>query len=207
MNAKQYDEAVVSYKLASNTIRTEEASNGLREATDLLAKAKAANDLEAQKKAAEQRQLAVIQKHLNDSKTAVTAKQYDKALLSLKSATALKPDDVTLHTELTKVQQLRDDAATQARRVQDETNKKALLAKLQASAAANVKAKQYDAAIVSFNEILKIAPDNADAKAGLSAAEAAAAKMNVDATAQAEAKAKRAAYEKQMLTGQSALKL
>ena len=207
MQARQYDEAVVSYKLASNTIRTEEASNGLREATDLLAKAKAESDAEAKAKAEEARKAAAIQKHLADGKTALAAKNYDKAILSLKSATTLKPDDVAIQTELSKAQQLRDEAVLAARKQKEEASQKALLTKLQGSAAANMKAKQYDSAIVSFNEILKLAPENAEAKSGLAEAEANAAKMAGDAKAQAEAKTKRVAYEQQMRTGQSALKL
>ncbi|WP_020468537.1 tetratricopeptide repeat protein [Zavarzinella formosa] len=207
MKSRQYDEAVVSYKLASNTLRTEEANNGLREATDLLAKAKAEADVDAKKKAEEQRRIADIQKRLAEGRTAMAAKQYDKAVLTLKAATALKPDDVALQTELTKAQQLRDEAAALARRQKEETDKKTNLTKLLANGEANLKARQYDAAIVSFNEVLKISPDNQEAKAGLEAAETASAKMAGDAKAQAEAKAKRAAYEKQIQTGQAALRL
>ncbi len=204
---RDYDEAEVSYRLASNTLRTEEASTGLRVVADLKARTKAAADADAKAKAAEQQKIADVQRQLTVGRTALAAKQHDKAILAFTTAAALKPDDVTVQTELTKAKQTRDDAAAQARRQKEAADKTAGVTKLLAAGQANMKAKNYDAAIVSFGDALKADPQNAEAKAGLAAAEAADAKMERDATAQAEAKAKRAAYEKQMQAGQSALKL
>ena len=207
LKSRDYDEAEVSYRLASNTLRTEEATTGLRVVTDLKARTKATADADAKAKAAEQQKIADVQRHLTVGRTALAAKQHDKAILAFTNAAALKPDDVTIQTELTKAKQTRDDAAAQARRQKEAADKTAGVTKLLAAGQANMKAKNYDAAIVSFGDALKADPQSAEAKVGLAAAEAADAKMERDATAQAEAKAKRAAYEKQMQTGQSALKL
>jgi len=204
---RDYEEAEVSYKLAVNTLRTEEAAEGLREVTDMKAKARAASDADAKAKAAEQTKIAAVQKRLAAGRAALAAKQYDKGILELRAAAALKPDDVAVQTELTKAQQARDDAAALARRQKEAADKTAGLTKLMAAGKANMTAKNYDAAIVAFGDALKADPQNAEAKAGLAAAEAADAKMERDATAQAAAKAKRADYEKAMQTGQSALKL
>lgn len=204
---QNYEEAIVEYRLASNTIRTEEATNGLREVTDLQAKAKAAADQEAKKKAEEAKKAADLQKKLTEARTAMTAKQYDKAMLAYKAAIALKPEDVAVQTEFTKAQQTRDDAFAAARKQKEAADKAANISKLLAGGQTNLKAKQYDAAIVAFNAVLKDDPTNKDAKAGLDAAQTAQGQMQLDAKAIADAKAKQATYTRFMQTGQAALKL
>ncbi|HKA08772.1 MAG TPA: tetratricopeptide repeat protein, partial [Gemmataceae bacterium] len=207
MKERKYDDAVSSFRLASLTIQTDEAEAGLKQAQAELAKVRATADAEAKKKAEEEKKLADLQKRRTEARTALAARQYDKAIVSLRAAAAIKPDDVEVQKELTQAEQAQSEAVAAKRKVQEDQDAKAGVQKLVAVGQSNLKAKQYDAAIVAFTDALKLDATNKDAKAGLDQAQSAQKSIATDAAAQAEAKRKRDAYETAMRQGRAALGL
>src|SRR5262249_1334492 len=193
--------------LAMLTMQTDEAATGLKHAQAELAKAKTKDDAEASKKAEAERKQAALEKKLVEAKAALDAKQFDKAVTTYKVAVTLKPGDVEVQKLLSQAELARDDAAAEARKQKDTAEKQGSLTKLLAAGDQNLKAKRYDAAIVSFTDALVIAPDNRDAKAGLASAHSAQKEAVTDAAALAEAKKKREDYEKAMRQGRAALGL
>lgn len=207
LQQRNYPEAVTSFKLAAATIPSDEANRGLRDAQDQLAKANAAADAEAKAKADAAKKDADANRFATAARTNLKQKQYDAAVRFFKQAITLKPADVDLQKELTAAELARDTAAAEARKKQEEAAQDAAHDKALNAGLANLKNKQYDAALVNFNEALKYDPDSTKAKAGLTQTQTALAAMKQDAAAQAEAKRKRTEYEKFMSQGQVALKL
>jgi tetratricopeptide (TPR) repeat protein len=201
MQAREFEKAVSSYKLAIATMQTEEATKGLQLAQAELAKEKTAADAEAKKKSEVARNDKLVADRVKDGQTALAAKQYDKALGAYHVAAALKPGDVEIQKAITEAEQARDQAAAEARKAKQEQENQATLKKLLAAGDRNLKAKQYDAAVVSFTDALKLDPQNADARAGLATAQA-----NTK-TSTAEGQQKRADYEQAMKQGRAAMSL
>lgn len=207
MKEKKYDEAYTSYKIAATTIQTDEAEAGVKQASAELARSKAADAAEAKGRAAEQQKATAVARRLAEGRTALTAKQYGKAIDAFEDAARITPADAEIQKELTKARAARDDAQAAARKAKETEQAGAQVTKLVAGGQQNLKAKQYDAAIVAFNDALRVAPDNAAAKAGLADAQAAQAAMLKDDTSKAEAKKKRDEYDRLMRQGRAALNL
>lgn len=207
MQQQRFAEAKQQFQLASATLRTDEAINGVKQADDELAKAQAAVAA-AQRAAAEKQQKdAQVAKLITDARMAADTKQFDQAMLLLKNATALDPTNVEAQSEVIKVRQAREDHLAAIRKQKDNLDKQAAFQKLLDAGKANVAAKQYDAAIVSLNDALKMKPGDPLALAALKDAQAKQAEMVGSAQAAAEAKKKRDAYEQHMQRGRTALSL
>jgi len=207
MKEQKFDEAVTSFRLASQTMQTDEAEAGLKQAQAELNKAKAATDAEVKKKSEEDRKLADLQKRRTEARTALAAKQYDKAVVALRAAATIKPDDVDLQKELSQAEQQRSEALAAKRKQEEAQEAQVAVRKLVAAGQENLKAKQYDAALVAFADALKLDAANAEAKAGLQQAQAGLGSTKLDAAAQVEAKKKRDAYETAIRQGRAALNL
>ncbi|MSR53727.1 MAG: tetratricopeptide repeat protein [Gemmataceae bacterium] len=203
MKSKQFDQAVTSFRLASKTMQTDEATKNLDLAENELAYAEA----EAKKNAEASGKQATIDKHLTAGRTALAAKQFEKAIVSFRAAAGLKPGDVEIQKLLNDAEQSHDQALAAERRKQESDQQLLSLRKLVAGGEQNLKAKRFDAAIVSFGDALKIDPEHKDATAGLKQAQAGAATVNTDAASQAEAKQKRDDFEKAMRQGRAAMSL
>ncbi|HVK11693.1 MAG TPA: hypothetical protein VM597_23175, partial [Gemmataceae bacterium] len=207
MKQKKYEEAYTSYKIAATTIQTDEAEAGVKQASAELARAKAATAAEDKRKGAEELKTAAVNKKRTEGRSALAAKQYGKAIDAFEDAARLNPADVEIQKELTKARAARDEAQLAARRAKEAEQAGAKVQKLVAGGQQNLKAKQYDAAIVAFNEALALAPDNAAAKAGLAEAQKADGESAKDEAAKAAARKKREDYDRFMRQGQAALKL
>lgn len=207
MQAKKYDEAVTSYKIATTTMQTDEATAELKTAQTELARANSAAAAEAKKKNEEAQRAQALLKHQKEGRAALAAKQFDKAVTAFQAAATLVPADAEVQSELTRAKLARDDAALAARKAKEEQLAEAQALKLVAAGNQNLKAKQYDAAIVAFGDALKLDADNKAAKTGLEQAQTAQAAMLKDTTAQAEAKKKRDEYDRLMKQGRAALGL
>lgn len=169
MKAQRYDEAVTSFRLASQTIQTDEAEGGLKQAQAELAKVKITADAEAKKKAEEDRKLAAINKQLTDGRAAVAAKQFDKAVNAFRAAAALKPDDVEIQKALTQAELSRDEAAAAVRKKDPVVAKTTPLPKpdvsaIIASARVALRDQKFDEAEAQANRAGKLDPDNAAVK-------------------------------------------
>jgi tetratricopeptide (TPR) repeat protein len=207
MKEKKFAEAKQQFVVASQTLRTDEAINGVKQADDELASAQAA--LQAAQRATEEKKQKVLQVQtlIADARKAVAAKQFDQALQLLKNATTIDPANVETQSEAIKVRQAREDYLAALRKQKDDLDKQASFQKLLDAGKANVAAKQYDAAIVSLNDALKLKPGDPVALAALKDAQARQAEMVGNAQAAAEAKKKRDAYEQHMQRGRTALNL
>jgi tetratricopeptide (TPR) repeat protein len=207
MARRNYGEAVNQFRLASLTVRTDEAITGLKQAEEELAKSQAAAKADAEAKTRTQRQEAEFQKLLADGRAAREARQLDKSLQALQAATRMRPNNVDAQAELTRTQQALNEQRTQVRRQQEAQQNLAAFRKLLDSAKANIAAKQYDAALVAINEALKLQPNDPQAQAALKEVQTAQAMAARGAQAQAEAKKRRDQYEQHMQRGRTAMGL
>ena len=207
MAAKKFDEAKQQFQIASLSLRTDESIAGLRQAQDEAAKIQAAA-LAARTSQEQQRMKeAEAARLINEAKAASAGKQYDKALQHLQAAINLKPGSVEAHVEIVKARQAREEIQTQSRIQKDQQDKQANFQQLLDAGKANIDGKQYDAAIVTLTNALKIRPTDVNALAALKMAQQGQAAAVLDVQAQSEAKKKRDQYEKLMQHGQTALGL
>jgi tetratricopeptide (TPR) repeat protein len=210
MKAKQYDEAVTSFRLASKTIQTDEAAAALKQAQAELAKANETARAEAKKKAEEEQKQKAIAKRLAEGRQAMTTKKYDQAVAAFRAAASLKPGDVEIQKLLTEAELARDQALAAARKEKepvvpkkdpDAERKMALYTAAMKAAQSAFDAKQYDDAIAKAQEALRVKPGDTAATQLLTAARK--ADKSADAAAM-EAKKKQEAYLAAMRDASSA---
>jgi tetratricopeptide (TPR) repeat protein len=165
---KRYDEAKSQFQIASLTLRTDDAVQGLRQADDEIAKAKAVTDAARQAREAQQKKDADVARLIGEARAAAAAKQFDKAIQGLNAAISLKPGSVEAQAELVKTQQARDDYAAQARRdaaaANAAKNNSARFAQAIDRARAAIKLNKFDDAAQAIADARTIDPSNAEFK-------------------------------------------
>jgi tetratricopeptide (TPR) repeat protein len=231
MAEKKYDQAVSQYRLASLTVQTDEAANGLKQAQDALARAQAAAKAQAEAQQREQQKDAQFRKLLADGKTAAAAKQYGQAVQAFQAAIRLKPGDVEAQGELVKAQQARDEVrvaerkkdppaksvvtlpavpakdtppAVPAKQTTDEEKFKGLkVQSLVAQARRALAARQFDSAEKTIAEAAALLPNDPGVQQVQK--DLAQAKQAMAAEAAAEVKKRQQAYQDAIRLGQTAL--
>jgi tetratricopeptide (TPR) repeat protein len=141
-----------------------------------------------------------------DGKAAFAAKQYAKSIDAYRSAKKLDPDNVEVLAGLTQAEQAQEKLGAEARRKAEDAERQQSVARLLKSGQENLKAKQYDAAAVAFQEALKLSPGDKSAQAALAAAQEGRKQAAAGAKAEAEAKQRTEAYQKLLADGQIALR-
>jgi tetratricopeptide (TPR) repeat protein len=207
MALKQYEQAAKAFRDASVFIQTQEATAGIKAAEAEMARAKSAVAVAEQKQKADEKRLGTAAEKLAEGRSALAAKDIPKALAALRSAKALKPGDVEIEKSLAEAESLQQQALAAGRQQQERTTQLASLERQIALGQQNLKAKQYDAAIVAFTEAVRIDPKNPQASAGLQSAQSAQKETVKDSAAIAAAQRKREDYEVAMRKGRAALGL
>ena len=205
MQARQFENAVVSYRLAAATMQTAEVTAALKQANTELAKSREAAALEAKKKVHDQQVQTAVNKKLAQGRAALAAKNYAQAIAAFKAAVALKPGDVELQTALVGAETARDQAhslvkkdslprkdpgGSVPKKEPPDRTKLAYDAAMKSAQAAFAK-KRYDEAIQRATEALRHKPGDPDATDLLAAAKKADAAAD---TAALDAKKKQQAY-------------
>jgi tetratricopeptide (TPR) repeat protein len=201
---KAYEEAAKAYREALAYQQTQEAQAALQKAEAELSRARLAGDIAAKQKEADGKKLATAAEKLADGRSAIARGDIAKALVDLRTAAALKPGDVEIQKSLADAEALQAKAATAARDQKEREDRLAALQRNLAVGEQNLKAKQYDAAIVAFTAAVRLDPKNPNANAGLQQAQALQKETLKDATALAAAKKKRDEYEIAMRKGGAA---
>ena len=192
MAARNFEQGKQQFELAAQAKRTQEAIDGIRRANDEIAKGLLANEA-ARKAQEEQRKkeaehIALIA----EAKQSAATKQFDPAIQKLQAAISLKPSSVEAQAELVKIRQAREDHLSANRKQPVVPVKQDEFQQLLEAGKAKIAAKQYDAAIVSLNDALKIKPNDPSAVAALQQAQQlqAVPKENPKAVALAQALAR-----------------
>jgi colicin import membrane protein len=172
---KQYDEAVSQFEAAGKLYRTDAVAQGLKKSQELRDHDRAQRDTEARRQQEERQRGERVQALLADGRKAADAKQFDKAIGSLREASQLAPGNVEVQTALSKAEQARDTWAAESRRQQAEAEQRATMRKWLDAGKAQMAARKYEDAVKSFGEARKVDPGNAEAAAALRDAEKALA--------------------------------
>ncbi|MCI0378933.1 MAG: tetratricopeptide repeat protein [Gemmataceae bacterium] len=199
--AGNFDVAQTHFQQAGKVFQTDEVLSGLRKVD--LGRA----DLEKVKKKAadEQQKSARVQKLLQAGNAALAAQKFQDAVDDLSQAKKLAPDNLEVLTALTKAEQSRDKAVADALRKGEEKQRQANFQKFLKSGQENLTGKQYDAAVLSLTEALRLSPDDATAKDLLARAQKGQQSVVADAKSKEEAKKKAEAYQKLFTDGRLAL--
>ncbi len=171
MQERKFADAKLQFQIAAQTLRTDEAINGAKQADDELARAQAAA-LAAKRAQEEQKQKAAkVLDLIADAKKAADARQFDRALQLLKDATSLDPANVDVQSEIIKIRQAREDhlAAIRKQKEKDDgdlaaRNRALALARAIARARDAIKVNKFDEATTAIAEAGKIDPNSADLK-------------------------------------------
>jgi tetratricopeptide (TPR) repeat protein len=140
---------------------------------------KAAQDLETARAAlandtAKKQRQADYEKAMKAGRDAMTAKKYDDAIRDFTDAAKLMPGDKDAGALLKQAQQAKADlqgaAEAEAKKKQEEKDKKAEYAKLMDQGQSQLSARKYDDAAKSFSDALKLIPNDAKATASLKSA-------------------------------------
>jgi tetratricopeptide (TPR) repeat protein len=203
--AKQYEVAVVKYHEAEKVYRTDAVLTGLHQAETAQASLRSQAEAEQRKRVAESKRADEALLKLTEGEKALSAQQYDRAVQAYREASQLAPGNVDALAGMSKAEHARAEAATRARRQNEEADRLANFRTLRESGKANLAAKQYDAAVLSLGEAVKLNPADADARAALEEAQKARDATRADVRAQAEAQKKAEAYQKWLGEGRVAL--
>ncbi|MCI0641674.1 MAG: hypothetical protein L0Y72_25985 [Gemmataceae bacterium] len=201
LSAGNFDVAQTQFQQAGKVFQTDEVLSGLRKVE--LARA----DLEKVKKKAadEQQKTARVQKLLQAGNAAIAAQKYQDAVDDLSKAKKLAPDNLEVLTALVKAEQARDKAVADSVRKNEEKERQANFQRFVKSGQENLTAKQYDAAVLSLTEALKLNPADATAKDLLARAQKGQQSTVADAKAKEESAKKAEAYQKLFTEGRRAL--
>lgn len=216
---KNYDTAHAKYEEAGRLYRTDVVLTGLREVESRRAEARTQAALEQKRRQETEQKAANLRRLLVEGQAALAAGQPDKAVQTFGEAKRLAPDNVDALAGLSKAEQARDRSRAEARRRQEEQDRQTAFRKLLTAGQANLANRQYDAAVLSLNEALKLRPGDAAATLARDQAEKARAQTATDALKQKQADAQRAeqarlaaerakkqaAYQAALHAGQAAL--
>jgi colicin import membrane protein len=214
LTEKRYDQAIAKYEEAGKIFRTDAVLAGIHAAQDARAKENAAREATLRQQAEAQKQAENLQKLLTQGRTALDAKQYDRAIQAFTEAKKLAPGNVEVLTGLSKAEQARVASLAQARRQAEEQQRQAAqqqtqkaeqdrlakvaadqkkrLADYQAAMQAGGKAlfaDRYDDAIKAFTEAGRLMPGDPQA-----------AKLLKDAQQAQEAQTRKKQDEQKRLT-------
>ena len=176
LTARNFAVAKQHFQLAAQTLHTDEAVIGLRQADDELAKSQAAADAARKSQEEQQRKDAEVARLLAEAKAATAAKQFDKAQQSLQAAIALKPAAVEAQVELIKTQHAKDDHVALLRQspeiptiqpvpmVDPPVGPNQAFAQAVDRARTAIKANQFDTAVQAIAEAGRIDPSSAELK-------------------------------------------
>jgi tetratricopeptide (TPR) repeat protein len=206
LKQQQFEAAIEQYTAARNIQATDATLTGLKLAQSGLSKKREREAALAQENERLKQQNATLQKLLADAQAALTDKRYDQSIQLFRDARKIDPKNEIVLVGLTKAERARDQEAMLRRRQDDENSKKAMFQKLLASGKANLTAKppQYEAAVLSLSEALKLYPNDPDAKAVYAEARS---KIESNAAAKAEMERKADEYQKLMAEGRRAMSL
>src|SRR5262249_33068977 len=158
--ARKYDDAVNHYKEAAGLFRTDAALSGLKGATELRDRDKAAREAEAKRKAEEEQKAALVKKSLDDARAATQAGKFDDAVKALDAAARLAPDSVEVKAERARVEAARNDFLQKNRARVEEERRQAEAYRLMEKGRLDFEAKRYDSAIAALSEAAKLDPKN-----------------------------------------------
>jgi tetratricopeptide (TPR) repeat protein len=201
LQEKNYDAAQKKYEEAGKFYKTDIVLAGLRQ-VDAGRSVLAAQQKKA---AAESAKADRVKQFMNDGNAALNAKKYTEAVTAFQQARKLAPDNLEVVTGLTRAEQLRAQLQTEANRQKEETARVQNFRRLLKSGQANLASKQYEAAVASLTEAVKLDPTDTAAQAALKQAQSARDASLTNAKEQAAAKARADSYQKLVNAGQSAL--
>jgi tetratricopeptide (TPR) repeat protein len=201
---KHYDQALLKFQQAKLVYATDIVLVGLRQAEEGLARERAARDADQRRQADEAKKAAEFKRLQQEAKSALSARQYDRAVQSYREADRLVPGNADVLAGLTEAEHRRDEQATGQRRRQAEQAKEASFHTLLESGRANLAARQYEAAVAALSEAVKLKPDDAAAREAMEQAKRTRAATAADARTRAEQK-NAAEYQKRMGEGRTAL--
>ncbi len=169
--AKDYTTAEAKYQEAGKVFSTDVVLTGLQTVRAARADEAAAHA----KRDADVKKAADFQRLSEAGSAALDQKQYDLAVKTLSEANQIKPDDVKVLTALTKARHEQTDAADRAKSSAEAAQRESAFRQFLDGGKANLAAKHYDAAVVSFKEAVRLKPADKDAAAALQTAEKASA--------------------------------
>ncbi|MCI0464360.1 MAG: tetratricopeptide repeat protein [Gemmataceae bacterium] len=205
MAAQNYDLAHAKYEEAARVFRTDVVLTGLREAETRRTEARARAERERTKQQQEQAKAANLRRLLAEGQAALATGKHDQAVKSFAEAKGLAPDNVDILVGLSKAEQARDRARAEARSRDQEKERLGAFRKLLDAGQANLANKQYDAAVLTLDEAMKLKPGDPTALQARAQADKARQQAKSDARTSAEAKRKADAYQKAMGEGRAAL--
>ncbi|HYT87847.1 MAG TPA: hypothetical protein VEL76_03935 [Gemmataceae bacterium] len=205
MAEKNYDTAYVKYQEAGKFYKTDLVLNGLRQADAARTEVRTQAALAIKRKTEAAQSDATVKRLVGEGQAALAANQHDKAVQAFTQAKALAPTNVEVLTGLTKAEQVRERAALDLRRQTADQERQKTFARLLESGQANLANKQYDAAVLSLTEALKVKPGDPTALQAKAQAEKLRQQTGTDALAAAKAKQQADAYQKAMSAGRLAL--
>ncbi|MFO0965171.1 MAG: tetratricopeptide repeat protein [Gemmataceae bacterium] len=200
-----YDGAHARFEEASRVFKTEAALAGIRAAESAKAKEAAERDAATKAKRDETERADRLRKLLADGAAFLEAKAYQKAAEAFRLAKGLAPGNLEALTGLTKAEQAEARVLADARRKGEEATRLKDLDRLVRTGQDNLKSKQFEAAVVAFQEALRLKPGDAALKGLLASAEKSRDATLADAKTRAAAKEKALAYQKLLGDGKSAL--
>jgi tetratricopeptide (TPR) repeat protein len=172
LTGKRYDDAIKSFSAAQKVLPGDHASQDfLAEAQKAKKDAADALTAAAQKRTDEQTKQASYQAALLAGQKAHAARNYGEAIKSFTEAARLMPDDAKAAKLLKQAQQAQTDAAKQpdvdTARQKQEQQKKTQFAALLKDAGAKLAGKHYAEAKSTYQEALKLYPNDTGAQKGL----------------------------------------
>jgi tetratricopeptide (TPR) repeat protein len=219
MSLKKYDDAVRAFSEAVRLMPNDAPTAALlRDAEKAKAAAQATADADARKKEETQKKAADYARFMKQGETALAAKRYEDAAKAFGEALKLMPGDAAALkaqrdavTFMQAAEKAKTDAdaraAAEARKKEEEKKRQAEYDRLMKQGQAAVAAKRYEEAVRSYNDALKLVPnDPAATKAVAEANKALDASKKPAAPPAAYTKAMQnaAAWEKQQKWSEAA---
>jgi hypothetical protein len=192
---RHYDEAAAHFQEAGKLYQTDAVANGLKQAQEL-------RDAEQRRSAEEKQRADRLQALLADGRKAADARQYDRALQSLREASRLAPGNAEVKTALARAEQAHEEWAARSRQQAEQEHKQATVRKILDSATAQAAARRYDDAARALQDALRIDPGNAEAMAALREIDRARTPGGTDSAA---LKKRQADYSLAMEAGRAAM--
>jgi hypothetical protein len=160
LTLKRFDDALALLAEADKLVPGDKESAMLRLQAEKLRKE--ADDAAGKAKLDEQKRQAEFKQLMADGQKDLAAKRFDEAVKTFRDALKVIPNEPTAMRALAEAQK-----ALEASKIPPKANPQAEAAKLLQSAAAFEQQQNWDAAAKTYREVLKLAPNDPKATAGL----------------------------------------
>ena len=202
---RDFATAQVKYQEAGTYFQTDAVKSGLQRARQAQARALAEAESVKNKAREDANRATRLKELVAAGQVALDIKDYAGAVDSFTQAKKIAPDNLDVLAGLTKAEQARDRALAEARRKSEETARTAGFQQFMKNGKDNLEARRFDAAVVAFQEALKINPGDAGAKSALAQAEKSRQASLTSAKDQETARQKTEAYQKLLAEGRLAI--